>query len=121
VTGADGICLRIPLLVTFSGVALSLEDDEVRVRFVIPRLTRTAKSRHKMRWVVTILLEYEWRHRTPQSRTEREPMQAKSQQTDVAASSIQSEVLKDNQFRIDAVPPISTRLRRSWHPSGIED
>jgi len=73
-----------------------------------PRLTRTAKSGHKMRWVVTILLQYEWRARTTQSRTERDIMQANSQQTD--ASSVQTEALKDNQFRLDAVPPGSALL-----------
>jgi len=56
-----------------------------------------------MRWVVTILLEYEWRAQTPQARTEREIMQTNIQ-ANVAGSPVKPEILKDNQFRIDAVP-----------------
>jgi nitrite reductase/ring-hydroxylating ferredoxin subunit len=37
-------------------------------------------------------------------------MQVNSQQADVAGSSAQAEVHKDNQFRIDAVPPGSALL-----------
>lgn len=37
-------------------------------------------------------------------------MQTNSQQATIAGSLIQSEVLKDNQFRIDAVPPGSALL-----------
>jgi nitrite reductase/ring-hydroxylating ferredoxin subunit len=37
-------------------------------------------------------------------------VQAKSKPTEAAASSVQTEVLQDNQFRIDAVPPGSARL-----------
>jgi nitrite reductase/ring-hydroxylating ferredoxin subunit len=56
-----------------------------------------------MRWVVTILLEYEWQAQTPQARTEREIMQTNTH-ANVAGSPVKPEVLKDNQFRIDAVP-----------------
>jgi len=56
-----------------------------------------------MRWVVTILLEYEWRAQTPQEGTESEIMQTDTQ-ANVAGSPVKPEVLKDNQFRIDAVP-----------------
>jgi nitrite reductase/ring-hydroxylating ferredoxin subunit len=62
-----------------------------------------AKSRYKMRWVVTILLEYEWRAQTPQAGTEREIMQTNTQ-VNVAGSPAKLQDLKDNQFRIDAVP-----------------
>jgi nitrite reductase/ring-hydroxylating ferredoxin subunit len=62
-----------------------------------------------MRWVVTILLEYEWRHQTPQSETEREIMQINTQ-ADIADSPTPSGTLKDNQFRVAAVPPGSALL-----------
>ena len=73
-----------------------------------PCLTGTAKWRHKMRWVVTILLEYEWRNQTPQSETEREIMQINTQGN--IDSSLKSEALKDNQFLVAAVPPGSAVL-----------
>jgi nitrite reductase/ring-hydroxylating ferredoxin subunit len=56
-----------------------------------------------MRWVVTILLEYEYRAQTHPAGTEREIMQTNTQ-TNVAGSRVKPEILKDNQFRIDAVP-----------------
>jgi len=56
-----------------------------------------------MRWVVTILLQYEWRAGAPQSGTEREIMRTNTE-ANVPSSPAKSEVLKDNQFRIDAVP-----------------
>jgi nitrite reductase/ring-hydroxylating ferredoxin subunit len=62
-----------------------------------------------MKWVVTILLEYEWRHQTPQSETEREIMQMNTQ-ADMADSPTPSGTLKDNQFRVAAVPPGSALL-----------
>ena len=62
-----------------------------------------------MRWVVTILLQYEWRHGAPESGTEREIMQTNTQ-SDVANSPIQTEVLKDNQFHVNAVRPGSALL-----------
>jgi nitrite reductase/ring-hydroxylating ferredoxin subunit len=61
-----------------------------------------------MRWVVTILLEYEWRNQTPQSETEREIMQINTQGN--IDSSLKSEALKDNQFLVAAVPPNSALL-----------
>jgi nitrite reductase/ring-hydroxylating ferredoxin subunit len=62
-----------------------------------------------MRWVITILLQYEWRYPTPQSETERQIMQT-NVQANVADSTIQSQALKDNQFRVAAVPPGSASL-----------
>jgi len=62
-----------------------------------------------MRWVVTILLEYEWRAGAPQSGTEREIMRTNTE-ANVAGSAVKSEIVKDNQFRIDAVPPGSALL-----------
>jgi len=60
-------------------------------------------------WVGTILLQYEWWHRTPQSQTERQIMQTNTQ-TNTADSSVKPESLKDNQFRVEAVPPGSASL-----------
>jgi nitrite reductase/ring-hydroxylating ferredoxin subunit len=62
-----------------------------------------------MRWAVTILLEYEWRHQTPKSETEREIMQINTQ-ADIAGSPTPSGTLKDSQFRVAAVPPGSALL-----------
>jgi nitrite reductase/ring-hydroxylating ferredoxin subunit len=62
-----------------------------------------------MRWVVTILLQYEWLHCAPQSQTERHIMQS-NPQANIADSPIQPGALKDHQFRIDAVPPGSAFL-----------
>jgi nitrite reductase/ring-hydroxylating ferredoxin subunit len=56
-----------------------------------------------MKWVVTILLEYEWRAGASKSGTEREIMWT-NPEANVASSPAKSAVLKDNQFRIDAVP-----------------
>src|SRR5260370_16720500 len=56
-----------------------------------------------MKWVVTILLEYEWRTGAPKPGTEREIMRTNTA-ANVASSPAKSEVRKDNQFRIDAVP-----------------
>jgi len=56
-----------------------------------------------MKWVVTILLEYEWRTGAPKPGTEREIMRTNTE-ANVASSPTKSEVRKDNQFRIDAVP-----------------
>jgi nitrite reductase/ring-hydroxylating ferredoxin subunit len=56
-----------------------------------------------MKWVVTILLEYEWRAGAPKPGTEREIMRTNTEAS-VASSPAKSEVLKDNQFRVDAVP-----------------
>jgi len=55
-----------------------------------------------MKWVVTILLEYEWRAGAPKPGTEREIMRTNTE-ANVASSPAKSEVLKDNQFRIDSV------------------
>jgi nitrite reductase/ring-hydroxylating ferredoxin subunit len=57
-----------------------------------------------MKWVVTILLQYEWRTRTAESGTERKTMETNTHLADVVDSPVQSEVLKDNQFRVEAVP-----------------
>jgi nitrite reductase/ring-hydroxylating ferredoxin subunit len=56
-----------------------------------------------MKWVVTILLEYEWRTGAPKSGTEREIMLTKTE-ANVASPPAKSEVLTDNQFRVDAAP-----------------
>ena len=56
-----------------------------------------------MKWVVTILLEYEWRAGAPISGTEREIMLTNNA-ANVGSSPAKSEVLTDNQFRVDAVP-----------------
>ena len=56
-----------------------------------------------MKWVVTILLEYEWRAGASKPGTEREIMRTNTEAS-VASSPAKSEVLKDNQFRVDAVP-----------------
>ena len=62
-----------------------------------------------MGWVVTVLLQYEWRHRTLKSGTERHIMETNTK-ADVAEFSVKSEVLKDNQFRTDVPPPGSALL-----------
>ncbi len=62
-----------------------------------------------MRWVVTILLQYEWRVGTPESGIEREIMQTNTP-ADVAGSTAKSGILKDNQFRVEAMPPGSALL-----------
>ena len=62
-----------------------------------------------MKWVVTILLEYEWRAGAPTSGTEREIMRTNTE-AKVASSPAKSAVLKDNQFRVDAVPADSGLL-----------
>src|SRR5260370_36603984 len=64
-----------------------------------------------MKWVVTILLEYEWRAGAPKSGTEREIMLTNTE-ANVASSPAKSEVLTDNQFRVDAVPAGSGLLVR---------
>jgi nitrite reductase/ring-hydroxylating ferredoxin subunit len=56
-----------------------------------------------MKWVVTILLEYEWRAGGPRQGTEREIMRTNTE-ANVASSPAKSEVLNDNQFRIAPVP-----------------
>jgi len=56
-----------------------------------------------MKWVVTILLEYEWRAGAPKPGTEREIVRTNTG-AKVAGSPATSEILKDNQFRVDAVP-----------------
>jgi len=56
-----------------------------------------------MKWVVTILVEYEWRAGAPKPGTEREIMRTNTEAS-VASSPAKSEVLKDNRFRVDAVP-----------------
>jgi nitrite reductase/ring-hydroxylating ferredoxin subunit len=56
-----------------------------------------------MKWVVTILLEYEWRAGASKSGTERQIMRTNTE-ANVASSPAKSAILKDNQFRVDAVP-----------------
>jgi len=45
----------------------------------IPLFRAPARGVTTMRWVVTILLQYEWRYPTPQSETERQIMQTNAQ------------------------------------------
>ena len=61
---------------------------------------------HQMRWVVTILLQYEWRHEAPES----EEIMQTDTQANVADFPVKSDPLKDNQFHIAAVPQGSTLL-----------
>jgi nitrite reductase/ring-hydroxylating ferredoxin subunit len=72
----------------------------------VARLTGTAKSRHKGDGL-SILLQYEWCAGTFQS--ERQIMQTNTQ-ANVANPPIQSEALKNDQFRVDAVPRGSALL-----------
>jgi nitrite reductase/ring-hydroxylating ferredoxin subunit len=65
------------------------------------------KSCQKVRWVVTIPVQYKWCAGTAQA--ERQIMQTNTQ-ANVANPPIQSEALKNDRFRVEAVPPGSALL-----------